>query len=87
MPESPKTDFVGPQLPSAAANGTQTAFEQDEFVSIKWIAERARLSRVTIRRHLDQAGVKPIRFGKARNATLRYRRSDVEQWLRSCWLA
>lgn len=64
----------------------RVAFEEDELVSVKWIADRTRLSRVTIRRHLDAARIRPIRFGAARNATIRYRRSDVEQWLRACWL-
>ena len=59
---------------------------ETELVSIKWIAGRTALTRVTIRRHLDQAGIKPIRFGKSRNATLRYRRLDIEAWMRSCWL-
>lgn len=66
--------------------GAPVTFEEDELVSIKWIAEHTHLSRVTIKRHLDQAGFKSIRFGHARNATLRYRMSDIESWLRSCWL-
>jgi len=59
---------------------------EQELVSVKWIAGRTALTRVTVRRHLDRAGIKPFRLGKAKNATLRYRRSDVETWMRSCWL-
>ena len=59
---------------------------EEELVSVRWIAGQTGLSRVTIRRHLDRAGIKPIRFGKSRNATLRYRRLDIEAWMRSCWL-
>ena len=71
----------------ASEPGGRVAFEEDELVSVKWIADRTRLSRITIRRHLDAAGIRPIRFGAARNATIRYRRSDVERWLRACWLS
>ena len=65
------------------SNGT---FDDGELVSVNWIAERTRLNRVTIRRHLDAAGIRPLRFGTARNATIRYRRSDIDQWLRALWL-
>lgn len=78
-------DFNGASDKETHGDSANHPAEQ-ELVSIKWIAGRAALTRVTIRRHLDQAGIVPLRFGRAKNATLRYRRSDIENWLRSCWI-
>jgi len=85
IPDDRKLSEMGPESHRREPAG-RVAFEEDELVSVKWIADRTRLSRITIRRHLDAAGIRPIRFGSARNATIRYRRSDVERWLRSCWI-
>jgi len=57
---------------------------EPNLVSVKWIVKETELSRHTIKRHLDRAGIVPYRFGTAKNATKRYRRSDIEAWMRSC---
>ena len=58
-----------------------------DLVSLAWIAQRTSLSPATVKRHLDEDGVPSFRFGKARNATIRYYREDIERWMQSCWLA
>jgi len=60
---------------------------EPNLVAMKWIVKETGLSRHTIKGHLDRAGIVPYRFGKAKNATMRYRRSEIEAWMRSCGIS
>jgi len=50
-------------------------------VSLKTLATLLDAHRSSVRRWLSQAGVRPIVVGRGRNAGIRYRWRDVEQWL------
>lgn len=61
-----------------------TPLVDEEYVSLRELAERMKCSRHTIRRHLREGGVKAIMLGSGRNATVRYVRREVEDFLRRC---
>ena len=54
-----------------------------EFVSLKTLAKRWDCSRTTVTRLLDKAGVQAFFLGQGRNGTKRYRKEDIEAFLRS----
>jgi len=55
--------------------------ELGQYVSLKWIAKCTGMSRATVKRHLDKAGIRPAQLGDARNAALRYPRRLIARWL------
>ena len=56
-----------------------------KLISLKFLAEQWDVSRATVSRRLDAAGIRPFYIGgDARNATLRYSAADVEEFLRRC---
>lgn len=52
-------------------------------VSLKTLAVMLDAHRSSVRRWLDDAGIHPIVLGRGRNGAIRYRWSDIEQWLAS----
>ena len=52
-------------------------------VSLKTLAERLDAHRSSVRRWLQQAGIRPIVLGRGRNGAIRYRWRDVQEWLES----
>jgi phage terminase Nu1 subunit (DNA packaging protein) len=52
-------------------------------VSIKKLSELLDAHRSSVRRWLSEAGVRPVALGRGRNGAIRYRWSDVQNWLRS----
>jgi len=55
-----------------------------DMVTLKELADNWRMDRKTVRRLLDQAGIRCYLFGPSRNASVRYRRNDVEGFLQAC---
>ena len=52
-------------------------------VSLKTLAKLLDAHRSSVRRWLGQAGIRPISLGRGHNGAIRYRWSDVQNWLRS----
>lgn len=53
-----------------------------DLVSLKELAARWHVSRRTVRRSLEEAGIKPFYLGNGPNGTLRYAMAEVEEFLR-----
>ena len=51
------------------------------FISLKSLAELVDAHRSSVRRWLNEEGIRPIAMGRARNGAIRYRCSDIERWL------
>lgn len=56
-------------------------------VSLKTLAEMLDAHRSSVRRWLQQAGIRPIVFGQGRNGAIRYRWRDIHEWIASRQLA
>lgn len=52
-----------------------------QFLSVKTLAKQWDCSRTTVSRLLGQAGVRAYYFGRGRNGSKRYLKSDVEEFL------
>ena len=52
-------------------------------VSLKTLAEQLDANRSSVRRWLKEADIQPIIIGQGRNGAIRYRWSDVREWLKS----
>ncbi len=52
-------------------------------VSLKTLASLLDAHRSSIRRWLNEAGIKPIVLGRGRNGAIRYRWEDIDSWLES----
>lgn len=52
-------------------------------VSLKTLALMLDAHRSSVRRWLQQAGIRPIALGRGRNGAIRYRWRDVQQWIES----
>ena len=50
-------------------------------VSLKTLAQKLDAHRSSVRRWLSEAGIRPIVLGRGRNGAIRYRWSDVDEWL------
>lgn len=52
-------------------------------VSLATLAKLLDAHRSSVRRWLRDAGVRPLALGRGCNGAIRYRWSDVEEWLRT----
>ncbi len=52
-------------------------------VSLKTLAEQLDTTRLSVRRWLREAGIRPVAIGRGRKGAIRYRWSDVRQWFDS----
>jgi predicted site-specific integrase-resolvase len=52
-------------------------------ISLKTLSELLDANRVSVRRWLSDAGIKPVVMGRGRNGAIRYRWRDIEDWLES----
>jgi len=52
-------------------------------VSLKTLSKLLDAHRSSVRRWLKQAGIKPVAIGQGRNGAIRYKWSDVSNWLNS----
>ena len=52
-------------------------------VSLKTLAQMLDAHRSSVRRWLQQAGIRPIAFGRGRNGAIRYKWRDVRDWMES----
>ena len=80
MPANPKTNEPGSPVGMKTAPQSQ---HDSRFVSLKTLAERWDCSRTNVSRMLDQAGVKAYFFGHGRNGSKRYRKGDIDHFLRN----
>ncbi len=64
-------------------HAAKSSGEKLEVVSLKTLAQRLDAHRSSVRRWLDDEGIKPIALGKGRNSAIRYRWRDVQDWLES----
>ncbi|MBK8270601.1 MAG: hypothetical protein IPK83_20790 [Planctomycetes bacterium] len=56
--------------------------EEDRVtVSLKTLARMLDSHRSSVRRWLQEAGIKPLVLGRGRNGAIRYLWSDVQRWL------
>jgi len=52
-----------------------------ELVSLKTLSEHLDADRTTVRRWLNEGGVRPYALGRGRNGGVRYRWTEVKAWL------
>lgn len=57
--------------------------DQRLAVSLKTVAQMLDAHRSSVRRWLQQAGIRPIALGRGRNGAIRYRWRDIQQWIES----
>jgi hypothetical protein len=50
-------------------------------VSLRTLAEKLDAHRASVRRWLRQAGIRPLAIGRGPKGAIRYRWSDVQEWL------
>ena len=65
----------------SARTPTEAVGADARFVSVKTLARQWDCSRTTVSRLLEQAGVRTFYFGRGRNGSKRYLRTDVEEFL------
>ena len=77
------------QLRKAAVTKSSTpdtqegADNQRLAVSLNTLAQMLDAHRSSVRRWLQEAGIRPIVFGRGRNGAIRYKWCDVQQWIDS----
>lgn len=52
-------------------------------VSLKTLSRKLDAHRSSVRRWLQEAGIKPLVLGRGRNGAIRYLWTDVQRWLES----
>ena len=52
-------------------------------VSLKTLAKHLDAHRTSVRRWLQEAGIKPVAVGRGRKGAIRYRWAEVRDWLES----
>jgi hypothetical protein len=52
-------------------------------VSLKTLARMLDAHRSSIRRWLQEAGIRPVVLGRGRNGAIRYRWRDIQEWVAS----
>ena len=62
---------------------TNNAETQRLAVSLKSLSEMLDAHRTSVRRWLTQAGIKPVSIGRGKNGAIRYKWSDIKNWLDS----
>ena len=61
----------------------KTADTQPITVSLKTLAKMLDAHRSSVRRWLQQAGIRPVVLGKGRNGAIRYKWRDIQEWIES----
>jgi hypothetical protein len=57
--------------------------ESERLVSLNTLAQGLDAHRSSVRRWLQQAGIRPVVLGRGRNGAIRYRWRDVQEWIES----
>lgn len=52
-------------------------------ISVKTLAQRLDTTRTSVRRWLREAGIHPVAIGRGPKGAIRYRWSEVQEWLNS----
>jgi len=67
----------------SARNNNRIEDTKPLTVSLKTLAKRLDAHRSSVRRWLQQAGIRPIVLGKGRNGAIRYKWRDIQEWIES----
>ncbi len=70
-------------MSEAAAIEIQKIGEGERLVSLNTLAQGFDAHRSSVRRWLQEAGIRPIVLGRGRNGAIRYRWRDVQEWVAS----
>lgn len=66
------------------ATETETKDQSGElFVSVKTLAAQWDCSKTTVSRRLDEAGVPAYYFGRGRNGSKRYKKEDIDRYVKN----
>lgn len=52
-------------------------------VSLKTLAQMLDAHRSSVRRWLQEAGIRPVVLGRGRTGAIRYKWSDIQEWIES----
>ena len=64
-------------------NKSDNIDNEQTVVSLKTLADMLDAHRSSVRRWLQDAGIKPIILGRGKNGSIRYYWNDVKDWLDS----
>ena len=64
-------------------NKSDNIDNEQTVVSLKTLADMLDAHRSSVRRWLQDAGIKPIALGRGKNGAIRYYWNDVKDWLDS----
>jgi len=67
----------------SAPDTQETADNQRLVVSLNTLAQMLDAHRSSVRRWFQEAGIRPIVFGRGRNGAIRYKWCDVQDWIES----
>jgi hypothetical protein len=71
-------------VPKSSSSSLQNSVSGQRLtVSLKTLARMLDAHRSSVRRWLQQAGIRPIVLGHGRNGAIRYKWSDIQEWLES----
>jgi hypothetical protein len=70
---------VGPKEKISPYNGENERL----VVSLRTLADMLDAHRSSVRRWLQDAGIRPIILGRGRNGAIRYRWREINEWLKS----
>lgn len=68
---------------SPAENSQQVHGIPRLTVSLKTLAQMLDAHRSSVRRWLQEAGIRPVVLGRGRNGAIRYRWQEIQAWLHS----
>ena len=77
---SQRREFV---FSPSARNNNRIEDTRPLTVSLKTLAKMLDAHRSSVRRWLQQAGIRPIVLGKGRNGAIRYKWRDIQEWIES----
>jgi transposase len=66
---------------SSAENSQQVHSVPRLTVSLKTLAQMLDAHRSSVRRWLQEAGIRPVVLGRGRNGAIRYRWRDIQEWI------
>ena len=70
-------------MSEAATTEIQKIGESERLVSLNTLAQGFDAHRSSVRRWLQEAGIRPVVLGQGRNGAIRYRWRDIQEWIAS----
>ena len=68
---------------TAAVDTASARPDERLTVGLKTLARQLDAHRSSVRRWLQEAGIRPVVLGRGRNGAVRYRWTDIQAWLAS----